>query len=97
MAKGYWVSVYRNIMKPDQATEYSKLATVAIQEHGGRALVRGVAAFVHGDGKMERTVIIEFDSLDKAKAAFDSDTYQKALAVLGDAVERDFRIVEGVA
>jgi uncharacterized protein (DUF1330 family) len=97
MAKGYWVSVYRQINKPDQVVEYSKLATAAIQEGGGRPLVRGVAALTQGDGRKERTVVIEFDSLEQATAAFNSDTYKKALEVLGDACERDFRIVEGVA
>jgi uncharacterized protein (DUF1330 family) len=96
MAKGYWVSVYRQINKPDQVAEYSKIATQAIQENGGRPLARGVAALTQGVGRKERTVVIEFDSLDAAKAAFDSARYQEALKVLGDACERDFRIVEGV-
>jgi uncharacterized protein (DUF1330 family) len=41
--------------------------------------------------------MIEFDSLDKALAAHDSPGYQEALRVLGDAVERDLRIVESIA
>ena len=97
MAKGYWVSVYKKIMKPDQVTEYSKMATQAINEGGGRPLVRGVASMTQGEGVIERTVVIEFDSLDAAVAAYNSATYQQALKVLGDAVVRDFRIVEGVA
>ncbi|GAB5097262.1 DUF1330 domain-containing protein [Caballeronia sp. LP006] len=96
MAKGYWVSAYRKIINADQAAEYAKQATVAIKEGGGRPLARGVASFIQGDGVKERTVIIEFDSLDAAKAAYDSKTYQDALVTLGDSVERDFRIVEGV-
>jgi uncharacterized protein (DUF1330 family) len=97
MAKGYWVSAYRKINKPDQVAEYSKMATVAIQEGGGRVLVRGVAAMTQGDGVKERTVLVEFDSLDAAIAAFNSEKYQAALKVLGDACERDFRVVEGAA
>lgn len=96
MAKGYWVSVYRKINKPDQVLEYSKQATAAIKEGGGRPLVRGVASLVQGDGFKERTVVIEFDSLAAATAAFNSKTYQEALVTLGDAVERDFRVVEGI-
>ncbi|WP_159832755.1 DUF1330 domain-containing protein [Burkholderia sp. 8Y] len=96
MAKGYWVSAYRKIAKPDQVAEYSKLATVAIKEGGGRVLVRGVASTVQGAGVAERTVLVEFDSLDQALAAFNGEKYQEALKVLGDACERDFRVVEGV-
>lgn len=97
MAKGYWVSVYKKIMKPEQAAEYAKIATQAIAEGGGRPLVRGVAAMAQGEGAIERTVVIEFDSLDAAVAAYNSATYQHALEVLGDSVERDFRVVEGAA
>jgi uncharacterized protein (DUF1330 family) len=95
MAKAYWVSAYRKVFKPEQLVEYSKLATPAIHEGGGRILARGVASFAHGAGIAERTVLVEFDSLAAAQATFDSAAYQAAVKVLGDAVERDFRIVEG--
>jgi uncharacterized protein (DUF1330 family) len=41
-------------------------------------------------------VIVEFESLAAAVAAHESPEYQAALAVLGDAAERDLRFVEGV-
>ena len=44
----------------------------------------------------ERTVIIEFDSVEAAAAAYDSPAYQEALQALGDGAERDLRIVEAV-
>jgi len=52
---------------------------------------------VYEQGLMQRTVIVEFDSLATAHKVHDGPGYQQALAVLGDAVERDFRIIEGVA
>jgi uncharacterized protein (DUF1330 family) len=42
-------------------------------------------------------VLIEFDSVEQAVAAHDSPEYQAALAVLGDGVDRELRIVEGVS
>jgi len=39
--------------------------------------------------------VIEFDGMAQALALHDSPEYQAALKVLGDAVERDIRIVEG--
>ena len=45
----------------------------------------------------QRVVVIEFPSVENAVAAHDSPAYQAALKVLGDGVERDMRIVEGVA
>ena len=47
-------------------------------------------------GLQQRTVLIEFDSVEQAKAAHDSPAYQEALAKLAGAAERDLRIVEGV-
>jgi uncharacterized protein (DUF1330 family) len=95
MAKGYWVTSYRKVFKPEQLAEYGKLATPAIVDGGGRFLIRGVAKVAHGAGLAERTVVIEFDSIEKAIACYESDAYKVALAALGDGVERDFRIVEG--
>jgi uncharacterized protein (DUF1330 family) len=45
----------------------------------------------------QRTVVTEFESLAKAIAAHDSPGYQEALRALGDSVERDMRIIEGVS
>ena len=96
MAKGYWVSCYRNIKNQDKFGEYAKLAGPAIQAAGGRFVVRGMADKAYEQGAKQRVVIVEFDSLAAANAAHDGPAYQQALKVLGDAVERDFRIVEGV-
>ncbi len=96
MAKAYWCSVYRKVNDPQRLAEYARLATPAILSGGGCFLTRGTAAFAHGAGLKERTVLIEFDSLEKAMSAFNGKAYQAALEALGDAVERDFRIVEGV-
>jgi uncharacterized protein (DUF1330 family) len=46
---------------------------------------------------MQRVVVIEFDSVEQAAAAHDSEGYRAALKVLGTAADRDIRIVEGVA
>ena len=98
MAKAYWIAFYRSIKNPDALAAYAKLAGPAIQGAGGRFLARGMPAKVYEAGLNQRTVMIEFESLDKAIAAHDSAGYQEALRVLGkDSVERELRIVEGVA
>ena len=63
---------------------------------GGRFLTRGVPAKTYEHGVKEHTVVIEFESLAQAVAAHDGPAYQAALAALGNAAERDFRIVEGI-
>ena len=96
MAKGYWVSCYQSIDNPDKLAAYAKLAAPAILAAGGRFIVRGPASKAYEQGLLQRTVIVEFDSLAAANAARDGAGYQEALRALGDGVKRDFRIVEGV-
>src|SRR6201997_1178110 len=96
MAKAYWVATYRSVSNPEALLDYAKLAGPAIQAGGGRFLARGTAAKAYENGVVQRVVIIEFDSVEKATAAHDSAGYQAALKVLGNAADRDLRIVEGV-
>lgn len=97
MPKAYWISTYRAINNPDALAAYSKLAGPALTAAGGRFLARSVAAHAMEHGLKQRTVIIEFPSVEAAKAAYDSPAYKQALAALGkDGVERDMRIVAGV-
>jgi uncharacterized protein (DUF1330 family) len=96
MAKGYWIATYFSVSNPEALAEYAKLAGPAIAAAGGRFLARGTAAKAYEKGLKQRVVLIEFDSVDKAAAAHDGAGYQAALKVLGNAVERDLRIVEGV-
>ena len=96
MAKAYWVATYRSIRNADALAAYAKLAAPAIQAHGGRFLVRGTPAKTYEAGVNQRVVVIEFDSVERAVAAHDSDGYQAALKLLGDGAERDIRIVDGV-
>ena len=96
MAKAYWVATYRSISNPEALAGYAKLAGPAIQAAGGRFLARGTAAKAYEAGVVQRVVIIEFDSVEKAAAAHDSKAYQAALEILGNGADRDLRIVEGV-
>ena len=97
MAKAYWIAFYRSIKNPDALAAYAKLAGPAISGAGGRFLLRGMPAKTYEAGLSQRTVMLEFDSVAQAIAAHDSPGYQEALRVLGDAAERDIRIVEGAA
>lgn len=96
MAKAYWIACYRSIKDPEALAAYAKLALPALQGAGGRFLARGMPAKVYEAGLNQRTVLIEFDSVDQAVAAHDGAGYQAALRILGNAVEREIRIVEGV-
>ena len=97
MAKAYWIATYRSIKNPDALAAYAKDADPALQASGGRFVARGMPAKTFELGVMQRVVLIEFDSIEQATAAYNSPAYQAAHKKLEGAVERDIRIVEGVA
>ena len=96
MAKAYWVGTYRSVSNPEALAAYAKLAGPAIAVAGGRFLARGMPAQVYEAGLQQRTVLIEFESVDAARGAHDSPAYQEALAALAGGADREIRIVEGV-
>ncbi len=96
MPKAYWISCYRQVSDPARLTAYAQLAGPAIEGGGGRFLARSSAVKAYEDGKLDRTVIIEFDSVEQAVAVHESAAYQRALAALDGGAVRDLRIVQGV-
>ena len=73
---------------------YASVSRPALEAAGGRVLARGMPAMVFEMGMNERVVLIEFSSVEAAKAAYESPAYQAAHKLLGDAADRDIRIVE---
>lgn len=96
MQKGYWITIYRSISDPVAMAKYADLAGPVIIASGGRFLVRGGPSATYEGGVNERCVVIEFESVSKAIAAYESSAYQTVLRVLKGAAEREVRIVEGV-
>lgn len=96
MPKAYWVSTYRAVKDSDKLAAYAKLAGPALTAGGGRFLARGEPAVVYELGLKQRTVVLEFESVQQAVAAHDSPAYQAALDALGDGADREIRIIEGV-
>jgi len=93
--KGYWVVSYKSVSDPDIFSEYAKLAASAVESLGGRAVVVAKPAKTHEAGVDEMVVIVEFESLEEASAAYESNQYRPALTIISRAAERDFRILEG--
>jgi uncharacterized protein (DUF1330 family) len=95
MRKAFWIVLYRAVSDPAALAAYAKLAGPAITAGGGRFLVRGTPAKAYEAGLNQRSVVIEFDSLEQATATYESPAYQAAKKLLEGAVERDVRVVEG--
>ncbi|MGR6319925.1 DUF1330 domain-containing protein [Micromonospora soli] len=94
MPKAYWITTYRSISNEEKVAAYAELAGPALRAAGGTFLARGLPSRAFESGALERTTLIEFESVDAALAAYDSPAYQEALRALGDGAERDLRIIE---
>jgi len=94
--KAYWIACYHKVLDPQKLAAYAKLAAPAIAAGGGRFLARGTATQAYEAGLIERTVLIEFDSVQQAIDTHDGASYQAAMALLQGGVVRDLRIVAGV-
>ena len=92
----YWISEYREIIDEAKVAAYAELAGPALTGAGGTFIARGLPEQVYEAGEQTRTVLIEFASVEAARAAHDSPAYQEALAVLDNGAVRDMRIVAGV-
>ena len=96
MPKAYAVVTYRSVSDAEKLATYAELAGPAVAPFGARFLARGNAAVAREQGVKERTVVVEYPSLEKATAAYDSQAYGEALIALCDGAVRDLRIVEGL-
>lgn len=97
MKKAYWINTFRSIRDEQKLAAYIELAGPAMRAAGGRFLARGLPTHAFESGHVERTTLIEFDSVDAAVAAYQSRAYQEALLVLDDGAERDIRIIEAAS
>jgi uncharacterized protein (DUF1330 family) len=94
MKRAYWINFMRELRDAEKLKAYADLATPAIAAAGGKFIARGMPAFVLESGLNERTVIIEFPSVEAARACYESAPYRRALEALGDGAVRDLRIIE---
>jgi uncharacterized protein (DUF1330 family) len=92
----YWISIYKEIHDEAKLAAYAELAGPALTAAGGTFVARGLPEQTYEAGEVTRTVVIEFESVDAARAAHDGPAYQEALAALGDGALREIRIVPGI-
>lgn len=80
----------------DAYGEYMKHTPRIIDRHGGKMIVRGGRIeSLEGKEETHRIVIIAFPSMEKAKAFYASEDYQKAKAIRDGAGEAQFFAVDG--
>ena len=86
-----------DVLDPARYERYKALAPPAIAAHGGRYLARGGRTEVpEGDWSPKRIVILEFPSLEKARAWWASVEYAEGKALRQSCARTNMLIVEGV-
>ena len=96
MPKAYWIARI-DVRDPERYKDYISTSAPAFAEFGARSVVRG-GAVTQLEGKARaRNVVWEFDSVEQAKACYDSPAYQEALKIRQECSEAEMIIVEGVA
>ena len=85
------------VLDPDKFEEYRKTAGPTSAEFGGKYLVRGgKLEALEGQWAPTRFVIIEFPSVEKAKAWWNSQSYAGPKAIRQACAKSNFIVVEGM-
>ena len=95
MSKGYLIAHIR-VQDKEAFEEFKQMSGAAIKAHNGRVLLRNPAPDHREGGAEGLAIVIEFDSLDAARAFYESDAYSEARAVRERISETDLILVEGL-
>jgi len=86
------------VTDPERYAEYVKAVPATIAKYGGRFLTRGGRVEVlEGTYTPRRFVIVEFDSIERARAWWESDDYKGPMMLRRSASVADIILVEGIA
>ena len=92
-----YMIVRMNVTDMEQYSEYMKLTPDIITKYGGKFIIRGgEKTILEGPDIPERVVMVKFDSVETAKAFYNSEEYQAAIKVREGAAEGSFLVMEGV-
>jgi uncharacterized protein (DUF1330 family) len=97
IAMAAYVIATVEITDPQGFEEYRTMVPATIQQYGGRFIVRaGKMETLEGDWEPKRLVIIEFDSVERAKQWWACEEYADAKALRQRTAKTDLIVVEGI-
>ena len=91
----YWVA-HVTITNPERYQKYTALASAVFRQYGAKFLARGGASDTFEGYPFDRQIVIEFPSLDAARACYHSEEYRAARAARHGACNAHVCIVEGL-
>ena len=93
----YYLVADMSITDPELFAEFAEAVPATVRQYGGRYLIRGGELEVaQGDWTPNRLVVIEFESMDQAKAWYDSPEYEGPKQTLARSSNSNFIFIEGV-
>jgi uncharacterized protein (DUF1330 family) len=94
MPKGYWIA-HVDVRDAAVYDTYRAANAAPFAEFGAHFLVRGGAAEIVEGTSKSRTVVIEFPTIEAARACYASPAYRAAKALRDPVATSDLVIVEG--
>ena len=80
-----------------QFAKYREVTPAVVAAFGGKFVVRGgEMETLEGPEETNRVVVLEFESMEKAREFYNSDQYQAAIALRQPASYGQFILLEGV-
>ena len=96
MKKAYWVGIV-NVRNKNEYKKYTDIAGPALLSAGAKILSRGGKIKNLEGREIDRIVIIEFSSMEKAEIFYNSEEYKKGLKFLNlEVADRFLNIAEGI-
>ena len=92
-----YVIVEIEVVDPVGYQEYKKLAGATVLKYGGNYIVRGGATEVlEGNWKPKRIVVLEFESMQRAKDWLNCDEYAEPRKMRHRTAKTNMILVDGV-
>ncbi len=91
-----YLIVQVNVNDPKRYENYKKMVPPSLEPYGGRFLVRGgKVENLEGSWNPARLVVIEFDSVERAKAWWGSNEYAEAKALRQATADTEMVVIQG--
>jgi uncharacterized protein (DUF1330 family) len=86
-----------NVIDPERYRQYMALTPALLEQYGARFIARGGRSVtLEGPEESRRLALVEFPTLELAKAFYASPEYQAAKALRDGACEAEFVALEGL-
>lgn len=85
-----------DVTHPEQYQTYRRWSSLAINAYDAKVLVRGGATTSLEGEAPKRVVVLEFPSVERARAFYESPQYRRARNAREGAAEADIFIVQGI-